>query len=379
MRSGFDDFALAGFVTSAAAILVLSVGDYWASGRQARAAEWVSHSHEVRANIARTRSDLMELLAIRDPDSSHASMSAVEADLARLRELVSDNPPQVQRLDDIDAVVRPHILNLAPGDVRAALTTLSSLDGEEQRLLEERKREEGRTLTWFRLTSGIAIGVMLLVLAALYAMERNRLALGKQAADELRAEVNQRRLAEDALREFIVSLESVVHERTSLLSAAVDELARAKEQLESLAQHDALTGLPNRRLLVDRLQQAISGARRRAGHVAVLFVDLDMFKAINDTHGHEAGDEVLKEVARRLSACVRAADTVSREGGDEFVLVLPDLEEREDARRVADKALVELARPMKVGANELRVTPSIGVSYYPRRRDRAAGAPQVRG
>jgi diguanylate cyclase (GGDEF)-like protein len=365
MRTGFDDFALAGFIASAVAILALATADYWASGRQARASEWVSHTHEVRANIARTRSDLTEMLAIRDPDSYRVSVSALESDLAGLRDLVADSPSQTQRLDSIDAVIKPHILNLAPGDVREAVTALSSLDGEEQRLLEERKREEGRTLVWFRFTSAIAIVVMLMVLGAFYAMERKRLLHNKEAEEALRAEVGQRRLAEEALRELILSLESAVSERTSLLSAAVDELSKAKERLEDLAQHDSLTGLPNRRLLLDRLQQAISSARRRNGHVGVLFVDLDKFKAVNDTHGHDAGDELLKEVARRLSGCVRAADTVSREGGDEFVIVLPDLDEREDARRVADKALVELAKPVKIADGEVRVTPSIGVSYYP--------------
>jgi diguanylate cyclase (GGDEF)-like protein len=193
-----------------------------------------------------------------------------------------------------------------------------------------------------------------------------RLRAERQVAREaLRAEVEQRRLAEDALRELISSLESVVQERTALLSAAVEEVAHAKGLLEELAQHDSLTGLPNRRLLLDRLKQAIANGRRRGGHVGVLFIDLDRFKAINDTLGHDAGDELLKEVARRLSGCVREGDTVSREGGDEFVLVLPDLEVREDARRVADKALAELGKPVMIGAHETRVTPSIGVSYYP--------------
>ncbi len=193
-----------------------------------------------------------------------------------------------------------------------------------------------------------------------------RLRAERQAAREaLRVEVEQRRLAEDALRELVASLEHVVQERTALLSAAVEEVAHAKGRLEELAQHDALTGLPNRRLLLDRMKQALANARRRGGHVGVLFVDLDRFKEVNDTHGHDAGDELLKEVARRLSSCVREGDTVSREGGDEFVLVLPDLELREDARRVADKAIAELGKPMTLGPHQISVTPSIGVSYFP--------------
>jgi diguanylate cyclase (GGDEF)-like protein/PAS domain S-box-containing protein len=188
----------------------------------------------------------------------------------------------------------------------------------------------------------------------------------KGTEDLLREEVDQRRLAEEALREMIASLETVIDERTNLLQVAVVDLSEAKRSLEDLAQHDALTGLPNRRLLLDRLRQATSAARRRSRGVGVLFVDLDRFKEINDTHGHDAGDAVLQEVARRLQACVREADTVAREGGDEFVVVLPDLEMPEDAMRVADKMLVELSRSMDVGGAEVRITPSIGISHYPR-------------
>jgi diguanylate cyclase (GGDEF)-like protein len=379
MRSGFDDFALAGFVASATAILALAAADYWASSRQALAANQVSHTYEVRANVARARSDLMELLAMRDVDSYRASTRALETDLARLRELTSDNPEQQRRLDLIDTRLRPRLANLAPGDVMDAVTVLSSFDGEEARLLDERKREEIRTLTWFRLTSGVGIGVMLLVLGTIYGFERKRRAEAeevfrteqrfnaerKSAEEALREEVEQRRLAEEALREFIGSLESVVEERTSLLSAAVEELSLAKRKVEDLAQHDSLTGLPNRRLLLDRLKQATTNARRRKHYVAVLFVDLDNFKIVNDTHGHDAGDELLKEVARRLTGCVREGDTVSREGGDEFVLVLPDLETREDAHRVADKVLRDLGGPVTLEGYEVRVTPSIGVCYYP--------------
>jgi diguanylate cyclase (GGDEF)-like protein len=97
----------------------------------------------------------------------------------------------------------------------------------------------------------------------------------------------------------------------------------------------------------------------------VLFLDLDRFKIVNDTLGHDTGDFILKDIARRLSSCVREGDTVSRDGGDEFVLILPDLEKPEHARVVADKILADLARPVEIGGHEIHVTPSIGISHYP--------------
>jgi diguanylate cyclase (GGDEF)-like protein len=106
-------------------------------------------------------------------------------------------------------------------------------------------------------------------------------------------------------------------------------------------------------------------ARRKQRHVAVLFLDLDRFKVVNDTLGHDTGDFILKDVARRLLQVVREVDTVSREGGDEFVIILPDLERPENARVVADKIMEELARPVEIGGQEIHVTPSIGISHYP--------------
>jgi len=145
----------------------------------------------------------------------------------------------------------------------------------------------------------------------------------------------------------------------------VTERLNTERTIHYMAHHDALTGLPNRRLMQDRLNQAIMHARRKQRHVAVLFIDLDRFKLVNDTLGHDSGDYVLKDVARRLSTCVREVDTVSREGGDEFVIVLPDLEKPESARIVAEKILRELAKPMDIGGQEVHVTPSIGISHYP--------------
>ncbi|MBC8022547.1 MAG: EAL domain-containing protein [Burkholderiales bacterium] len=155
----------------------------------------------------------------------------------------------------------------------------------------------------------------------------------------------------------VVGFASLVHDVTERLNT--------ERTIHYMAHHDALTGLPNRRLMQDRLNQAIMSARRKQRHVAVLFLDLDRFKIVNDTLGHDTGDFILKDVARRLVACVREGDTVSREGGDEFVMILPDLERPEFARVVADKILKDLARPVEIGGHEIHVTPSIGISHYP--------------
>ena len=155
----------------------------------------------------------------------------------------------------------------------------------------------------------------------------------------------------------VVGFASLVHDVTERLNT--------ERTIHYMAHHDALTGLPNRRLMQDRLNQAIMSARRKQRHVAVLFLDLDRFKVVNDTLGHDTGDFILKDVARRLASCVREGDTVSREGGDEFVMILPDLERPEHARVVADKILHELVRPVEIGGHEIHVTPSIGISHYP--------------
>ncbi|APV50103.1 hypothetical protein BWI17_10660 [Betaproteobacteria bacterium GR16-43] len=145
----------------------------------------------------------------------------------------------------------------------------------------------------------------------------------------------------------------------------VTERLNTERTIHYMAHHDALTGLPNRRLMQDRLNQAIMSARRKQRHVAVLFLDLDRFKVVNDTLGHESGDFILRDVAQRLMSCVREVDTVSREGGDEFVVILPDLERPENARVVADKILKELMRPVDISGHEIHITTSIGISHYP--------------
>jgi diguanylate cyclase (GGDEF)-like protein len=137
------------------------------------------------------------------------------------------------------------------------------------------------------------------------------------------------------------------------------------ERVEYLAYHDGLTGLPNRSMFSKALSQSISEAHRYDRRLAVAFLDLDRFKQINDTLGHEAGDQLLKEVATRLKGCVRDSDTVARLGGDEFVVLLPQLEDEKYAAIVAQKILAAAARPFSLMGQEFRVTASIGISTYP--------------
>ncbi len=154
---------------------------------------------------------------------------------------------------------------------------------------------------------------------------------------------------------------------TGAVSAAIDITARksAEEQIRRMAHFDALTNLPNRVLLMDRLEQAIAMSARNQTHTGVLFIDLDHFKSINDTLGHHVGDLLLQEVAERLREYVREVDTVSRLGGDEFIIIVPELRQIDDARHIARKLLQSLSEPYVVSGQKLEVTPSIGVSVFP--------------
>lgn len=144
-------------------------------------------------------------------------------------------------------------------------------------------------------------------------------------------------------------------------------IRQARERLDHIAHHDTLTNLPNRLLLGDRLHQAMAQTQRRGKSLALVYVDLDGFKEINDNHGHDVGDELLVVLARRLKAVLREGDTLARFGGDEFIAILVDLERVEDCVPILDRLLLVAADPVTAsGGQVLQVSASIGVSFYPR-------------
>lgn len=165
---------------------------------------------------------------------------------------------------------------------------------------------------------------------------------------------------------------TVVHDDDGIVThyvgthADITQRKAAEEEIKQLAFFDPLTGLPNRRLLQDRLHQAMSRAKRDHKRLALLFIDLDKFKPVNDEYGHEAGDKLLLAVAQRLLVCVRESDTVARVGGDEFVVLLPVVEVTQDALGVAEKIHDALIAPFTLPAGQaVSISSSAGIAIYP--------------
>ncbi|GCB02317.1 diguanylate cyclase/phosphodiesterase (GGDEF & EAL domains) with PAS/PAC sensor(s) [Sulfuriferula multivorans] len=188
------------------------------------------------------------------------------------------------------------------------------------------------------------------------------------AATAREREIRAAEMTQAASDDQMIRLRQVnAHLVTATIEAhkLAEQVETAKVELDHLAHHDVLTDLPNRILLQDRLGQAIELARRQGRQLAVMFMDLDQFKHINDSLGHAVGDQLLQSVAQRLVGCVRHSDTVSRQGGDEFVLLLPYIEHAEDAALSAQKMLAALALPHSIDRHDLHIGVSIGISIYP--------------
>ena len=150
------------------------------------------------------------------------------------------------------------------------------------------------------------------------------------------------------------------------IATDITERKDIEEHMQHMAQYDALTHLPNRALFNDRLKQALTAAQRNKVHLALMFIDLDKFKPVNDTYGHGVGDLLLKDVALRIQDCLRESDTAARVGGDEFVILLPVIESQQDAGKVGEKILHALNQPFELVGHNLQISSSIGVAVYPK-------------
>lgn len=171
--------------------------------------------------------------------------------------------------------------------------------------------------------------------------------------------------ARDTLEQQVVERTRELANTVKQLQVEIEEREKIAAELDFLANHDALTGLPSLRLCKDRLDQSLAEARRNRQTSAVMFVDLDGFKEINDQHGHDLGDMVLKMTADRIKAEIRETDTVARIGGDEFVIILSSLPETAIAERIAATVIAQIARPLQIKDIEVEITASIGISLYP--------------
>jgi diguanylate cyclase (GGDEF)-like protein len=227
---------------------------------------------------------------------------------------------------------------------------------------------------------GVAAAETALVARASALLVREQAVLVREEAADRRARAASRRERIADQREqsgalatkLLAQSENELREANErLVVAAVDAQTTTEEALHATAlmsvkaERDFLTGLPNRALLADRLAQAIEFAPRHGKRVALMFVDLDNFKEINDSLGHAVGDALLQSAAKRLKACVRASDTVSRQGGDEFVVLLTEVTTAQDAAIVADMLIKAMAEPHLIDSHQVHITISIGISLYP--------------
>lgn len=196
--------------------------------------------------------------------------------------------------------------------------------------------------------------------------------LNRQAAN-LRTELQELRKKLAAIQQEIntkpPSQLREANEQLVLAALTAESIAETavsdRDELVRISQRDGLTNTPNRTLMLDRIESAIHMARRHKARFAIFFVDLDHFKEINDSLGHSVGDEVLQQVARRLESAVRDSDTVSRHGGDEFLVLLAEVANAGDAAQIAGKMLAALKAPCRIGDHDLHLSASIGIAIYP--------------
>jgi diguanylate cyclase len=377
----------AAFAIPMLALLLMGAASYRCMLVLDESNRWVRHTHDVLDNLNDLQSSMESASrSYRDfvltgeesyIPSYHVEVSIAMRDEAAVRGLTLDNPRQQNQLprlesllaeklriaDEVIRLRRAKGFEVATEAVRSGTglqtmdklqVTLTEMKGEEMRLLAVRMADAKRRALQ---TKFITVIGMLLALV-----------MSAGAGWSVRRESSARDLAQEAQREG----EALLVEKVEELNRTNSELVKSAhaahvmtQQMNHSAEHDALTGLPNRLLLNDRVGQAIAFAQRHGHQVAVLFLDLDGFKHINDSLGHPIGDKLLQSLAKRLVGCVGAADTVSRQGGDEFVVLLPEILQLEDSATMSRKLLQAVTKPNSIEQHDLHITASIGVSIYP--------------
>jgi diguanylate cyclase (GGDEF)-like protein len=216
-------------------------------------------------------------------------------------------------------------------------------------------------LTLHAMQYGSAIEIVLF----LFALAERIIELRRDKDKAEEAAMAAKREMVEVLERTEQELERRVKERTCEITTLNNQLKEQEQRLKGLAMYDALTGLANRTLLDERLSESLANAEQQSHKVALLLIDLDEFKPINDTHGHEVGDVVLQDIAMRLQRLVRSSDTVARLGGDEFVIVMPGLGDAARAVTIGENVIRELSQPVIMDELALAVSASVGVSFYP--------------
>jgi diguanylate cyclase (GGDEF)-like protein len=342
--------------------------------------QWVRHTHEVLTSIQSLRLAMESLRSSSrefaltgkesDLDPFHASVIGVKRDQDNLRNLTADNPIQQNRLAALADLVAENIesseaiirLRRAQGltvAATASLTGRSQKEADDFEALVDKMQSEEMGLRKLRLAAmerDLSQTKIILFTGTMLGL----LITGVAGWSALR-DSTMRTQAEAHLVQKVQELNRSNEELVRL----ADATRTITEQMTHAAEHDALTGLPNRLLLNESIDRAISFAQRHEIQFAVLVLDLDGFKHINDSLGHPTGDKLLQSLAKRLVQCVRSTDTVSRQGGDEFVVLLSEIDHPQDAVSMSRRLLDVVAGATSIEKHDLHITASIGVSIYP--------------
>lgn len=337
-RALFRGTLLIGLVTLALVILAIS---------------WFDHqAQEIRVSGRESTAKMMAegvAIAIQD-DVISENYAQIEG---RLRQTLSD--PQVLSIlvADEDGKVLSQ-LKLEP-ETNVIQPIYSSSRIQFPGRSSEVTTEGNVTTQWLQLVAGVPIGWLRLEIVGTKVDD---------ALTHLRKQVSIWLLV--ACFVLLLSLAMVLWRTRGLIKMEEAVMQGRADALQKVAHHDSLTGLPNRYLLLDRLGQAIASSNRNQKYFALCFIDLDGFKPVNDSYGHDAGDYVLKEVGKRLTTCVRENDTVARIGGDEFIVILVDVDAREDFHATLDRILEIIKKPIALSEGiEITISLSMGVTVFP--------------